>query len=80
MAVARLLGASGMIATSGLADSQLKLYQRFGFAVSPDTQAYVPKYDEDVCVIVHRTGRGAGEYERLVQRLCRALGEELKRV
>ncbi|MFI9825835.1 hypothetical protein ACIHFC_36445 [Streptomyces sp. NPDC052013] len=69
MAAARTLGADAMIGITGIADGQFRLYQRFGFDIVPDTQAHVPHYNDDVCVIFNRTSDGADEYEDLVERV-----------
>ncbi|MFF3055780.1 hypothetical protein [Streptomyces sp. NPDC057909] len=70
MAAARVLGASAMVATSGTADGQLQLWQRFGFRIVPGSRAYIERYTEDVVAIVNRTQDTAAEFEGLVSRIA----------
>lgn len=66
---AHSLGAKLMIGTSGTKDGQNLFHERFGFRELPDTRRYVSQYTEDVVIMVHRVGDGAGEYAGLVSEL-----------
>jgi molybdopterin/thiamine biosynthesis adenylyltransferase len=63
---AHSLGAKLMIGTSGTKDGQNLFHERFGFRELADTRRYVSQYTEDVVIMVHRVGDGAGEYADLV--------------
>ena len=64
------LGARLMIGTSGTADGQDRFHARFGFRPVPGTRRYVERYTEDVVILIHHTGDGAGEYADLVAEAC----------
>ena len=69
IAAAHCLGAEGMIGTSGTADGQDSFHQRFGFRPVRGTRAYVPRYAEDVVIMLFKLAEGAGEHADLVARL-----------
>jgi ThiF family len=69
IAAAHCLGAEAMIGTSGTADGQDSFHQRFGFRPVPGTRAYVPQYNEDVVIMLHKLAEGAGEHADLVEQL-----------
>jgi molybdopterin/thiamine biosynthesis adenylyltransferase len=69
IAAAHCLGAEAMIGTSGTADGQDSFHQRFGFRPVPGTQKYIPRYAEDVVIMLHKLAEGAGEHADLVTRL-----------
>lgn len=69
IAAAHCLGAEAMIGTSGTADGQDSFHQRFGFRPVPGTREFVPRYAEDVVIMLHKLAEGAGEYADLVVRL-----------
>jgi len=63
------LGAMLMVGTSGTKDGQDHFHERFGFHSVPGTRRYVDHYTEDVVIMVHDAGNGAGEYTQLVNQL-----------
>ncbi|MBV9451396.1 MAG: ThiF family adenylyltransferase [Streptosporangiaceae bacterium] len=69
IAAAHCLGAEAMIGTSGTADGQHGFHQRFGFRPVAGTREFVPRYAEDVVIMLHKLAEGAGEYADLVARL-----------
>lgn len=66
LAVVRVHGAEATIGTAGVLDGQARLYQRFGFKVHPGERYYSTHYQDEICVIVHRTADGALEFEDTV--------------
>lgn len=58
-----------MVGTSGTKDGQDHFHERFGFRSVLGTRRYVDQYTEDVVVMVHDPGSGAGEYTELVNQL-----------
>jgi 3-oxoacyl-[acyl-carrier-protein] synthase-3 len=69
IAAAHCLGAAAMIGTSGTADGQDGFHQRFGFRPVPGTRRFMPRYTEDVLIMLHKIADGAGEFAALVGRL-----------
>ncbi|HEX6518761.1 MAG TPA: ThiF family adenylyltransferase [Streptosporangiaceae bacterium] len=69
IAAAHCLGAEAMIGTSGTADGQDSFHQRFGFQPVVGTREFVPRYAEDVVIMLHKLAECAGEYADLVARL-----------
>ncbi len=69
IAAAHCLGAEAMIGTSGTADGQDSFHQRFGFRPVTGTREFVPRYAEDVVIMLHKLAEGVGEYADLVARL-----------
>ncbi|MGW5721310.1 ThiF family adenylyltransferase [Amycolatopsis sp. NPDC003865] len=63
------LGAQAMIGTSGTKDGQDRFHERFGFRPVRGTRRYVPRYTEDVVILLHRVADGAGRHHDLVTRL-----------
>lgn len=53
LALARRLGRPVTWATAGERDGQHRFFSRFGSDVLPGSSVYMPKYDDDVCVVVH---------------------------
>jgi predicted N-acetyltransferase YhbS len=51
--VTRRSGCTAMWGTAGLGDGQDRYLTRFGSKVLPGSAAYVPKYEDEACVIVH---------------------------
>jgi hypothetical protein len=70
IAAAHYLGGEAMIGTSGTADGQHEFHRRFGFQPVPGTRRYVPRYTEDVVIMLHKLADGAGDHASLVARLC----------
>jgi GNAT superfamily N-acetyltransferase len=51
-ALALHLGRPVIWGTAGEGDGQDRFFTRFGYHVVPGSSAFVPKYDEDLCVVV----------------------------
>jgi len=53
LALAMHIGRPAIWGTAGEGDGQYRFFTRFGYRVVPGSSAYVPTYDENLCVVVH---------------------------
>jgi len=53
LALAMDIGRPVIWGTAGEGDGQYRFFTRFGYNVVPGSSAYVPTYDENLCVVVH---------------------------
>jgi predicted N-acetyltransferase YhbS len=53
LGLARHIGRPVVWGTAGDVQGQYRFFTRFGYRVLPGSSAYVPRYDENVCVVVH---------------------------
>ena len=53
LALAVHIGRPVIWGTAGEGEGQYRFFTRFGYRVLPGSSAYVPTYDENLCVVVH---------------------------
>jgi GNAT superfamily N-acetyltransferase len=71
LALGRHTGRPVIWGTAGEGEGQYKFFTRFGYRVVPGSSAYVPRYDENLCVVVHDQRAAAlpvAEAIRMVER------------
>jgi GNAT superfamily N-acetyltransferase len=71
LALARPTGRPVIWGTAGEGEGQYKFFTRFGYRVVPGSSAYVRRYDENLCVVVHDQRAAAppvAEAIRMVER------------
>jgi GNAT superfamily N-acetyltransferase len=79
LALARHVGRPVIWGTAGEGEGQYRFFTRFGYRVLPGSSAYVPRYDESLCVVVHdrrAAAPRAAEAIRLVERSVFGAGRE----
>jgi len=53
LALTMHVGRPAIWGTAGEGDGQYRFFTRFGYRVVPGSSAFVPTYDENLCVVVH---------------------------
>ena len=79
LALARHIGRPVIWGTAGEGAGQYKFFTRFGYRVVPGSSAYVRRYDENLCVVVHDQRAAAppvAEAIRMVERSVFGTGSE----
>ncbi len=79
LALALHIGRPVVWGTAGEAEDQYRFFTRFGYRVLPGSSAYVRRYDESLCVVVHDQRAAAppvAEAIRLVERAAFGADED----
>jgi predicted N-acetyltransferase YhbS len=73
LALAVHVGRPVIWGTAGEGEGQYRFFTRFGYRVLPGSSAYVPKYDENLCVVVHDQRDAAPPVAEAVRRVERSV-------
>lgn len=79
LALARHIGRPVIWGIAGEGEGQSRFFSRFGYRVLPESSAYVPRYRESVCVVVHdqrAAAPRAAEAIRMIERSVFGAGRD----